>query len=198
MIAFDSKALNGLRGFASVHVLVFHVFLFSSPGFSTFGQVSLISSFGVQNIKDFIQQVQMPLFFLLSGFCLALAYGKKNYKKSTMCCGPCSTTTGCDCPQCSVSEETIFDSWGFYYARMVRILPVYYAIYLFALPLFPFGYGDQQIPKLMSFLGLEGVMWGSLSALYGVQMWIPILGFGPVGPSWTVSTLFFFYLVFPR
>ena len=29
-IDFDSKALNGLRGFAAVHILVFHSFYFST------------------------------------------------------------------------------------------------------------------------------------------------------------------------
>ena len=42
------------------------------------------------------------------------------------------------------------------------------------------------------------VVMGSILSLYGVQMWVVIYGFGPVAPSWTVSTLFFFYLVFPR
>ena len=35
----------------------------------------------------------MPLFFLLSGFCMTLGYGKKNYTASTICCGPCKTGT---------------------------------------------------------------------------------------------------------
>ena len=41
-------------------------------------------------------------------------------------------------------------------------------------------------------------IWGSFVALYGVQSWILAFGFGPVGPSWTISTLFFFYILFPR
>ena len=45
LIAFDSKALNGLRGFAAFHIMILHVFSVSSPGFDTFGQVSLISFF---------------------------------------------------------------------------------------------------------------------------------------------------------
>ena len=140
----------------------------------------------------------MPLFFLLSGFCLALAYGKKNYKKTTLCCGPCSTTTACNCQQCLCSEEDIFDSWGFYYARMIRILPVYYAIYLFALPLVPLDNNE-----LLRIFGLQQLMWTAFYSIYGVQMWDFGLGGGaafgvPIGPSWTLSTLFFFYLVFPR
>ena len=46
---------------------------------------------------------------------------------------------------------------------------------------------------------LSNEVTGSIVSLYGVQMWVLIYGFGPVnGPNWTVSTLFFFYLVFPR
>ena len=46
---------------------------------------------------------------------------------------------------------------------------------------------------------LSNEVTGSIVSLYGVQMWVLIYGFGPInGPNWTVSTLFFFYLVFPR
>ena len=45
-------------------------------------------------------QVHMPLFFLLSGFSCTLGYGKKTYKRTSLCCGPCRTTSGCHCEQC--------------------------------------------------------------------------------------------------
>ena len=90
----------------------------------------------------------------------------------------------------SVDEE-IFDSWGFYYGRMTRILPVYFASFLFALPLTPLGHNHHSGHFANEF-------WGSFLALYGVQMWVVWFGFGPNRASWTVSTLFFFYLVFPR
>ena len=89
-------------------------------------------------------------------------------------------------------QEEIFDSWGFYYRRMTRILPVYYASFLFALlPLIPLMLSHHSDHFANEF-------WGSFLALYGVQMWVVWLSFVPNGASWTVSTLFFFYLVFPR
>ena len=38
---FDSKSLNGLRGIASLHILVYHALLKTTfEGFNTYGQVS--------------------------------------------------------------------------------------------------------------------------------------------------------------
>ena len=84
----------------------------------------------------------MPVFFLLSGFCLTLGYGKKKYTRSTLCCGSCQTTSGCDCRPCRKqpdSNEEIFDSWEFYFGRVSRILPVYYLTLILAIPQIPLG-----------------------------------------------------------
>ena len=45
-------------------------------------------------------QVHMPLFFLLSGFSCTVGYGQKQYQRTSLCCGPCRTTSGCHCEQC--------------------------------------------------------------------------------------------------
>ena len=95
----------------------------------------------------------MPLFFLLSGFSCTLGYGRKKYKRATECCGPCKTTSGCQCENCKNAEEEIFDSWRFYFNRMTRLLPVYYATYLFALILSPLGSILYEIKLSSSFLG---------------------------------------------
>ena len=39
IVLFDTKALNGLRGFAALHISVFHATLFSQWNLNTFGQV---------------------------------------------------------------------------------------------------------------------------------------------------------------
>ena len=39
-ISFESSALNGLRGFAAIHILIYHSVLYSSWGFQIYGQVS--------------------------------------------------------------------------------------------------------------------------------------------------------------
>ena len=126
----------------------------------------------------------MPLFFLLSGFCLTLGYGKKKHSKVSGCC--CNNSTQFRSSP-DDSNENIFDSATFYFGRLTRILPVYYICFLYALPLIPLLW--QWGPNVIG---------GSISAVFLVQTWIIVLGFGPDGPSWTVSTLFFFYLVYPR
>ena len=56
----DSSTLEGLRGLAALHVLFFHYLLFS---------------LGTNKI-NISGSLEMPLFFLLSGFTLSLAYGR--------------------------------------------------------------------------------------------------------------------------
>ena len=112
----------------------------------------------------------MPLFFLLSGFCLTLGYGKKSYN----------------------SENNDFDDKEFLFGRVTRILPVYYFTLLFAIPLIPLGHSYFSPSDYFSVFG------GTFAAFFLIQTWILIFGNGPNGPSWTVSTLALFYLQFPK
>ena len=41
-ISFESSALNGLRGFAAIHILIYHSVIYSSWGFQIYGQVSRV------------------------------------------------------------------------------------------------------------------------------------------------------------
>ena len=118
----------------------------------------------------------MPLFFLLSGFCLAISYGKKTSSKEE-------------------KDENLINYSDFIFGRASRILPVYYFCFFFALPLIPLGH------RFFGFcLGsdLTFSIGGSLSSLFLVQSWILYFSFAPNVPSWTVSTLFFFYVFFPK
>ena len=115
----------------------------------------------------------MPLFFLLSGFCLTLGYGKKSYN----------------------SENNDFDDKEFLFGRVTRILPVYYFTLLFAIPLIPLGHSYFPPSDYYPVFG------GTFAAFFLIQTWILIFEFVPStpnGPSWTVSTLSFFYLLFPK
>ena len=118
-------------------------------------------------------QIHIPLFFLLSGFCLTLGYGKKSYTTFGLC-------------------YSDFQTQDFLFGRASRILPVYYFCFLFALPLIPLGYSYFS-PNMYNFS-----IGGCIASLFLVQTWILVLAFGPDGASWTVSTLIFFYLTFPR
>lgn len=81
-----------------------------------------------------------------------------------------------------------FDVKHYYRNRFARIAPVYYVAMLIALPLAVGGRG---------WVSPSDMGWVFATNLFAVQMWagLPPLSF--VGPSWTISTLAFFYLVFP-
>ena len=42
-VEFETSALNGLRGFAAFHILIFHSLFYSTLGFIIYGQVGFAS-----------------------------------------------------------------------------------------------------------------------------------------------------------
>ena len=110
----DEGALSGLRGLLAFHVMVFHVvqLFFEGSKFYVF-------IYGNMN---------MPLFFLLSGFCLALSYGRTHWTSVTKCCSriklanPLQINYLGNCGD----DQRIFDSVEFYKKRLIRIIPVHY------------------------------------------------------------------------
>ena len=128
----------------------------------------------------------MPLFFLLSGFCLTINYGKKTFKNGS------ENEEKHD----NVIKENFFNYSNFIFGRASRILPIYYFCLVFAFPLIPLGHAYFSGSNLASNLILS--IGGGLAALFLVQTWILFFSFGPNGPSWTVSTLCFFYICFPK
>ena len=126
-VRMDKGALNGLRGLFAFHVMAFHACIFMTGG--------------VEPVVNLYAQVDMPLFFLLSGFCLALAYGKTPWNGSTRCCFGCKTTTsdGVDLENPD-QEIKIFNSWEFYKKRFIRILPLHYLGHILVIMVWKFGY----------------------------------------------------------
>ena len=108
----DQGALNGLRGILALRVMVYHVFFVS--GFKRF-----------PNIYSFID---MPLFLMLSGFCLTLNYGKTLWDESTLCSVRVNGAISDDRKDVERHDErkTKFDSLEFYRKRLIRILPLHY------------------------------------------------------------------------
>lgn len=98
----DMSSHVGLRGFAAIWVMVFHTLFFS------------------KHSVDLQGSSLMPLFFLLSGFSLAVAYGDR--------CG----------------EMYFENKLLFYQNRIARVYPLYYICTLFALPLWFYGYGSSD------------------------------------------------------
>ena len=125
----DKGALNGLRGLFAFHVMAFHHFGFMR------GQPEPL----IKTEINLYAQVDMPLFFLLSGFCLTLAYGKTQWHGSTRGCYGCTTTTS-DGVDVENPEEApkIFNSWEFYKNRFIRILPLHYLAHILVLIVYKF------------------------------------------------------------
>ena len=123
----DKGALNGLRGMFAFHVMAFHACLYMN------GEN--------EPIVNLYAHVDMPLFFLLSGFSLSIAYGKTLWNGSSRCCFGCKSTTkdGVDV-ESPDQEPKIFDSWAFYKKRLIRILPLHYLGHILVLLVWKFGY----------------------------------------------------------
>ena len=128
----DKGALNGLRGFFAFHVMAYHAFLF-------------MKSPAVNITVDLYANVDMPLFFLLSGFSLTLAYGKTLWSGSTRCCLGCKTTSsdGVIDSENPGEERKILDSWAFYKKRLIRILPLHYLGHIAVIIVHTFGYKES-------------------------------------------------------
>ena len=160
----DTNALNGLRGVLALHIMLHHSFQFSKL------QLSLLGG------------IQMPLFFLISGFILALNDGSKKIYSNTKCCSELKKFTSSD------EAENKFNARNFYLRRIARTVPLYYLSNLIVEPLVFFGYSSLVSPGIMNYISI-------LTTLTITGSW-----FGPFIlnlPSWFVSTIWFFYWIFP-
>jgi len=109
--AINTTALNGLRGFLSVRIMLFHSLLYSKLQWNILGSVD------------------MTFFFLISGFVLGLNEGKQRYSL-TPCCGELRKS----------QNGNHFDGKNFYQRRMARTLPLYYLLNLMCIPLIRSGH----------------------------------------------------------
>lgn len=160
----NTQALNGLRGIVSVHIMIFHSLIFSKWRIFTMGSS------------------QMPLFFLISGFILALNEGKTQYaSKHCNCCTSNQTLQ-------SQLSLPVMNQKNFYQRRAARILPLYYLLNILSIPLVFGGYGDYP-PNIYFIIAC-------ILTVFVASTWfiIPIV---INGVSWFVSTLWFFYSFFP-
>eukprot|EP01084_Bolivina_argentea_P151398 264246_1 len=163
----DTQALTGLRGIAAVHIMIFHSLLYSKLQWNILGSV------------------QMPLFFLISGYIFGLSDGKQKYYP-TKCC---TELTRFPASFATDHEHKHFDGKHYYQRRIARTLPLFYLTNLMCIPLCFSGHGwaDTDISNLITV---------SIYTLFAVNTWF---GVPKVlnGPSWFVSTIWFFYWVFP-
>jgi peptidoglycan/LPS O-acetylase OafA/YrhL len=100
-----------MRGLLAFWILIFHSLLFS-VGWNLHGSAL------------------MPVFFLLSGYSLAIGYGKTRYDTQLL-----------DDDKERRRRPSRFDFKRFYQNRFARITPMYYVAMLIGLPLAIFGNG---------------------------------------------------------
>ena len=113
----DEGALNGLRGLLAFHLMVYHLLAVQSQFFA--GSNFCVYIYG---------PMDMSLFFLLSGFCLALSYGKTQWTSVTKCCSKFKRANPheMNCLETCGDDQNVFDSLEFYKKRLIRIIPLHY------------------------------------------------------------------------
>ncbi len=155
-------SLTGLRFFAALHVVVFHLWLNLKADYSALPAWAVnIASNGYLGV---------PLFFLLSGFVMAITY-----------LDPTGHAGG------------RIDAKRYWIARLARIYPVYLLslavsvpyLCTYALPYYPEGLAGLKAAAVM---GLHGTL---------LQSWYPPIMQDVNPPSWSLSVEAFFYAVFP-
>jgi len=152
----EVDALNGLRALASLHVMLGHYI-----------NIYIRGSQGI----DIHPASEMPLFYLLSGYCLALNYCK------------------------TADDNTAINQRAFFIKRFGRLAPMYYLVN--ALLFMSLASKSSQEVLIGKDLSLWTLMTFSCTNTWFSWLWIEneYLPFSEF--SWTVNTLFFFYLTFP-
>jgi peptidoglycan/LPS O-acetylase OafA/YrhL len=187
--AIDMLSHNGIRGIAAVWIVVFHCLNTN------------------RSKIDLQGSTLMPLFFLLSGFSLTIGYFKKivgrgHTKDEATVAGdsaivavePIAVENQERCTLKNKGSEAApaFSFTQFQYFRALRVMPVYYITFLLAIPPVLCGFGELDP-------GSKGYITSSfITNIIPVNTWFFLFLGSPMdGPSWTVCTLWFFWLCFP-
>ena len=121
--------------------------------------------------------LQVPLFFLLSGFCLALRYGSEAPAGARVRAWRCR----------------------FYVSRLLRLGPLYYTANLLGWVGLPPQYSFDAFQIIQVFNAQHGCGSVVCQVVSMTNCWNPSRSapLPPAFPSWTVSTLAGFYIFFP-
>ncbi|CAM9141892.1 unnamed protein product [Chrysoparadoxa australica] len=168
----------GIRGLAAVLIVIHHLFYHSKL------QLSLGGS------------IVMPVFFLLSGFSLSVVYGRKTLRVegcTTALWSGQASDKALEEEEAGARDPTAADPainyWSFYRGRIARVMPVYWLCLLLAIPVDLFAGQGGVDPH-------HDVGWALLTNFIPTVTWLPQAGLFN-GPSWTISTLIFFWIFFP-
>eukprot|EP00428_Durinskia_dybowskii_P066009 CAMPEP_0170365814 /NCGR_PEP_ID=MMETSP0117_2-20130122/6098_1 /TAXON_ID=400756 /ORGANISM="Durinskia baltica, Strain CSIRO CS-38" /LENGTH=479 /DNA_ID=CAMNT_0010620387 /DNA_START=2244 /DNA_END=3684 /DNA_ORIENTATION=+ len=184
MVKVESKSLDGLRGFAALHVALGHILLYS-VGTDLMGECAIV------------------IFFLISGFVMVVGYGQKKYSDSggvygeIVCvnldrlniCGKKATAGPIHSEQDTEKAEALtqgvsFPGYSFLVKRFARLGPTYYIATLLGIPLW-----------FMIHTKTDTLILNNVLSFLLLTSWI---GLYPINyPLWTISTMSFFYICYP-
>jgi len=189
----DLKSHTGLRGISAIHIMLFH---------------ALFVHINIQGPST------LPLFFILSGFVLAVVYGRHPIKylhlpdlfTAILIRHDRSSTSNTDSrratfhpPPVILDNDSLpipddkcqkFECRSFYWNRFSRVLPTYYLCTLFAIPLVFAGYHADTCPS--DFLPHLLISIIPVGPFFGNYLGTPL-----DGPAWFICTLLPFYFMFP-
>ena len=192
-----TAALTGVRGLAAMHVALGHMFSFSTLRLDLIGGAASESpavdelrvvrhhSPGLRSLTHSPLPHAVPFFYLLSGFVMTLGYGQSAYSADGCCC------------VAPVDGDKSFNKKTFWRNRFARLGPVYFLTNFTFAPMLlangaQAGMGGTQ--------GIHMALVSMFLALFGLNTWLyPFADVGPPpnGVCWTISTMSFFYWVFP-
>ena len=185
-------ALTGLRGVCAIWIMVFHCLFFSDLHWDIEGSAV------------------MPLFLMLSGFTLAIVYGRHKYKRVNLkfiefddeddasaatsndaMFHPVNSSDPENGEEVGKVEVRSMEIGKFFQNRAARILPVYYLTTLLAIPYTLGGFGTMPAKDTFAPLTIiTNVV--PINTLFSFTIGAPYLG-----TAWTVATLCVFWFFFP-
>jgi peptidoglycan/LPS O-acetylase OafA/YrhL len=200
-VTVDTTVVTGLRGFACFHIALGHALMYwkgeCDPDCAEF-------FFSEPKQWHLFGGVAVGLFYAVSGLVLTLGYGQKKYRPLSggllrgllnvstrkLLGMPKSTSTvdmAADCRD--------FDSWDFFVKRFRRIAMMYYLTNAVALALWV---ADDRFHTLAKERGVHFIVVRMLLWVFGLTSWSASYDLLPPNPvTWSISTMLFFYVMFP-
>lgn len=193
----DTRAIDGMRGVAVIHIVMGHSMMWSRTKefFFSFRLPNVLHDECSLGFVALMGGGSMGLFYIISGFVMAVGYAQtlQRYPSQGLLGEACDNLCCCCCKWCIDlplrPEEGLasMEAWDFMFKRCARLGPMYYLTNLVSVFLLPMS---TQLAAVLYSCGQI------VATSLFMTSWIAG-GSPPNGATWTVSTLMFFYMCFP-